>query len=36
MAYDGLTHVGEDTRIEAFMYQCQQHAETRGSEGARA
>jgi len=28
MSYDGLTHVGEDTRIEAFMYQAQQHADT--------
>ena len=27
MAYDGLTHVGEDTRIEAFVYQARQHAE---------
>jgi len=25
MAYDGLTHVGEDTRIEAFMHQAHQH-----------
>ncbi|MFP4056010.1 MAG: acyl-CoA dehydratase activase [Candidatus Brocadiia bacterium] len=29
MAYDGLTQVGEDTRIEAFMYQARQHAEQR-------
>ncbi len=29
MTYDGLTHVGEDTRIEAFMYQCHQQAEGR-------
>jgi len=29
MAYDGLTHVGEDTRIEAFVYQAHQHAERR-------
>jgi len=27
MTYDGLTHLGEDTRIEAFMYQAHQHAE---------
>jgi len=27
MSYDGLTHVGEDTRIEAFVYQAQQRAE---------
>jgi predicted nucleotide-binding protein (sugar kinase/HSP70/actin superfamily) len=27
MTYDGLTHIGEDTRIEAFMYQAQQHNE---------
>jgi len=27
MAYDGLTHVGEDTRLEAFAYQARQHAE---------
>ncbi|MBM4034465.1 MAG: CoA activase [Planctomycetes bacterium] len=27
MAYDGLTHVGEDTRIEAFVYQTRQHAQ---------
>jgi len=27
MSYDGLQHVGEDTRIEAFMFQTHQHAE---------
>jgi len=35
MSYDGLTHVGEDTRIEAFMYQCQQHADARQGRPAR-
>jgi predicted nucleotide-binding protein (sugar kinase/HSP70/actin superfamily) len=36
MSYDGLTHVGEDTRVEAFMYQCQQHADARVGEAALA
>jgi predicted CoA-substrate-specific enzyme activase len=36
MAYDGLTHVGEDTRIEAFVYQAAQHAEAARSERAHA
>lgn len=36
MAYDGLSHVGEDTRIEAFLYQAQQHAEARDGQVARA
>ena len=36
MAYDGLTHVGEDTRIEAFVYQTAQHAETHASQPVRA
>jgi predicted nucleotide-binding protein (sugar kinase/HSP70/actin superfamily) len=35
MAYDGLTHVGEDTRIEAFVYQTVQHAETNASQPVR-
>jgi predicted nucleotide-binding protein (sugar kinase/HSP70/actin superfamily) len=29
MAYDGLVQVGEETRIEAFMYQTSQHVEVR-------
>jgi len=32
MAYDGLTHVGEDTRIEAFVYQARQHFERKPAE----
>jgi predicted CoA-substrate-specific enzyme activase len=34
MAYDGLTHIGEDTRIEAFMHQARQHAERSGAVAA--
>jgi hypothetical protein len=36
MTYDGLTHLGEDTRIEAFMYQAHQHAERQPEPAAHA
>ena len=36
MAYDGLTHVGEDTRIEAFIYQCQQRVLAQQAQPAEA
>jgi len=34
MAYDGFNHVGEDTRVEAFVYQAQQHAEQTARKGS--
>jgi predicted nucleotide-binding protein (sugar kinase/HSP70/actin superfamily) len=36
MAYDGLSNVGEETRIEAFLYQAQQRADARDGHAARA
>ena len=36
MSYDGLTHVGEDTRIEAFMYQATQRAERDAGKATRS
>ena len=36
MSYDGLTHVGEDTRIEAFVYQAAQHARVASGADTRA